>query len=289
MNHHTLDDSNRLLWKKLQETLKKISLDGHFALAYSGGVDSRFVAHAGQKMGFTPLLLHVRGPHIPRAESDYAQRWAASRNLPLRELAVSPLNLPAVAAGTRERCYDCKYALFSRLREVADGLPLCDGTHASDAQSYRPGRRALQELNINSPLALAGLSKPDIRRLGRLTGLEDSDQSARPCLLTRLDYGLRPSPELLSMISNGEQAVADALRAVFGKRSPDFRLRLTSPERWELHLRLPEGTRELPPALEQDLARALLDAAHVRVNRIAVLETLSGYFDRKSCSTEVQP
>lgn len=289
MNQHTPDGANHVLWKKLQAVLKEIAPDNHFALAYSGGVDSRFAAHAAQKMGFAPLLLHVRGPHIPRTESGYARDWAASRNLPLREITVNPLDLPAVAAGTRERCYDCKYALFSRLREMADGLPLCDGTHASDAQGYRPGRRALQELNIYSPLALAGLSKSDIRGLGSFTGLEDSDQSARPCLLTRLDYGLRPSPELLSMLSGGEQAVADTLRAAFGERAPDFRLRLTAPDRWELHLRMRHETRELPPSLERNLARALLDTVHVHVNRIAVLETLSGYFDRKNSSRAVQP
>lgn len=289
MNQLTLDGHSRMSWEKLQAMLEEIAPAGHFALAYSGGVDSRFTAHAAQKMGIAPLLLHVRGPHIPQTESTYARRWAASRNLPLREMAISPLDLPAVAAGTRERCYDCKYTLFSRLREAADGLPLCDGTHASDAQGYRPGRKALQELNIYSPLALAGLAKADIRHLGRLTGLEDSDQSARPCLLTRLNYGLRPSPELLSMLSNGEQAVADILRATFGERTPDFRLRLTAPEHWELHLRLPGEIRELPASLEQDLARTLLDTSHVRVSRIAVLETLSGYFDRKGCSGAVEP
>ncbi|MCH5278053.1 MAG: tRNA(Ile)-lysidine synthetase [Desulfovibrionaceae bacterium] len=269
-------------WNKLQVILKEIAPTGHFALAYSGGVDSRFAAHAAQKMGFAPLLLHVQGPHIPQSESAYARRWAAARGLSLRELVVSPMDLPAVAAGTRERCYACKHRLFSRLRDVADGLPLCDGTHASDTQGYRPGRKALKELNIYSPLALARLSKADIRQLGRMTGLDDPDQSARPCLLTRLNYGLAPSPELLTMIANGEQAAADVLRTAFGERTPDFRLRLTAPDRWELHLRSRDDTREVPPSVQHDLTQALRKRAHVPVACIAVMDTLSGYFDQKN-------
>lgn len=282
MNQCALDAPARVSWKKLQATLEEMAPHGEFALAYSGGVDSRFAAHAAQKMGFAPLLLHVRGPHIPEAESVYARRWAAERDLPLHEIMISPLDLPAVAAGTRKRCYACKYMLFSRLRDMAAGLPLCDGTHASDAQGYRPGRTALEELHVYSPLAQAGFSKANIRHLGRLTGLEDSDQSARPCLLTRLDYGLRPSPEILSMLANGEDAVSGVLRAAF-EETPDFRLRLTAPERWELHVRLPKS-HELPLSLKQDLTRILLEAAHVHVAHIAVLETLSGYFDQKSHS-----
>lgn len=285
MNNRALDNTLCFLWDNLQATLEEIAPNGHFFLAYSGGLDSRFMAHAAQKTGFAPLLLHVRGPHVPPTETAYARRWAAWRGLPLRELTVDPLSLPAVASGARDRCYACKFTLFSRLLEVAEGLPLCDGTHASDAQGYRPGRKALDELGIRSPLALAGLTKSDIRELGRLTGLEQADQSARPCLLTRLDYGMRPTPELLSTLSRGEQAVAETLRLAFGEHTPDFRLRLTGAERWELHLRPRSERRELPPPLEKRLARALKDAADVRVTRIAVLDSLSGYFDRKRPSS----
>ncbi len=281
MSSRPLDKALYFLWDNLQVILEEMALDGHFSLAYSGGLDSRFVAHAAQRAGFAPLLLHVRGPHVPPAETAYARRWAAWRGLSLRELTVDPLDLPAVASGTRDRCYACKFTLFSRLLEEAEGLPLCDGTHASDAQGYRPGRKALDELGIRSPLALAGLSKADIRALGRLTGLEHADQNARPCLLTRFDYGMRPTPELLNALSHGEQTIDEILRLAFGERAPDFRLRLTGPNCWELHLRPMGKKRELPPLLEKRLRSALKDAVGVNVTRIAVLDTLSGYFDRK--------
>lgn len=280
MSARVLDNTLRFLWDNFQVTLEDIAVNGHFALAYSGGLDSRFTAHAAQRTGFAPLLLHVRGPHVPPRETAYARRWAAWRGLPLREITVDPLALPAVAAGDRGRCYACKYTLFSRLRDVAEGLPLCDGTHASDSEAYRPGRKALAELGIISPLALAGLAKADIRDLGRLTGLEHANQTARPCLLTRLDYGMRPTPELLDRLIRGEQAVTGILRRVCGGRAPDFRLRLTGPERWELHLRPPGMRRDLPPRLEEHLSIALKEAAGVMIARIAVLDTLSGYFDR---------
>lgn len=280
MSARVLDNALRFLWDNLQATLEETAQDGHFALAYSGGLDSRFAAHAAQRTGFTPLLLHIRGPHVPPAETAYARRWAAWRGLPLREITVDPLNLAAVAAGARDRCYACKFALFSRLRDVAEGLPLCDGTHASDAQGYRPGRKALAELGVVSPLALAGLTKDDIRDLGRLTGLEHADQAARPCLLTRLDYGMRPTSALLSRLGRGEQAVADVLRLACGEQAPDFRLRLTAPGCWELHVR-PRNGRELPPPLKERLERALRESADVTVARIVELDSLSGYFDRK--------
>ena len=90
-----------------------------------------------------------------------------------------------MASGDRRRCYACKRNLFSLLKARTD-LPLCDGTNASDAGQYRPGIRAVEELGILSPLASAGLTKADIHRCAALTGMEDPEQKARPCLLTRL-------------------------------------------------------------------------------------------------------
>lgn len=279
---NTMKPENRLrfLWDNLQATLEEIAPDGHFALAYSGGLDSRFVAHAAQRDGLAPVLLHVRGPHVPPQETTYARRWAAWRGLPLREVTVDPLVLPAVAAGDRDRCYACKHTLFSRLRGEAENLPLCDGTHASDAEAYRPGRRALRELSVFSPLAVAGLGKTDIRALGGLTGLEHPDQRARPCLLTRFGYGLRPTSCLLNLAAKGEQAVADTLARIYGAAAPDFRLRLTGSDQWELHLRFQGEKGELSPDVAARLTLALKESAGLSRVCVAVLDTLSGYFDQ---------
>ncbi|WP_446425526.1 tRNA(Ile)-lysidine synthetase [Mailhella sp.] len=274
---------------------------GRFALAFSGGMDSRFLAHAAQLLGFSPLLLHVTGPHVPPEESDFARRWTAARGLSLREVPADPLSLPLVAQGSRRRCYACKRELFSRLlsdleREarhlsLPGPLPLCDGTNASDLHAFRPGTQAAQELGIRSPLALAGLSKADIYRLASLSDLDEPEQKPRPCLLTRLPYGVRPDASLLEGLAAGERAV----RAFFeehGGPLPDFRLRLVPQEDGtqsvsapslclDLHL-LHADALHLSRDAEHRLARVIAKAAPALPMpvRLVPQDTLSGFFDR---------
>ena len=225
------------LLPRLESVLGVLAAGNRFALAYSGGLDSRFLAHAAQRFGFEPVLLHIVGPHIPPEETDYARHWAASRELAYEELPADPLDLALVASGDRRRCYACKRNLFSLLKARTD-LPLCDGTNASDAGQYRPGIRAVEELGILSPLASAGLTKADIHRCAALTGMEDPEQKARPCLLTRLPYGMKPERSLLAGLAAGERAVHGVFASA-GLPGPDFRLRLVDAERLELHV-LPE-------------------------------------------------
>ena len=182
------------LLPRLESVLGVLAAGNRFALAYSGGLDSRFLAHAAQRFGFEPVLLHIVGPHIPPEETDYARHWAPSRELAYEELPADPLDLALVASGDRRRCYACKRNLFSLLKARTD-LPLCDGTNASDAGQYRPGIRAVEELGILSPLASAGLTKADIRRLSRealALGYRSSIFLRRPWLITGAHLTLAP-------------------------------------------------------------------------------------------------
>ena len=198
------------------------------AVAYSGGLDSRFLCHAALLCGCDVLAVHVSGPHIPAQESAGATAWAQQRGLPLRTARFDPLALPEVATNSPQRCYDCKTGLVHLLRgELAalacegQGHVLCDGTNADDLQAYRPGLRALEEGCVRSPLAEAGLSKAAIREAARATGLDRPDQRARPCLLTRMAYGMRPDAPTLARLAAAEDDLAKA--GPLG----DFRLRLT--------------------------------------------------------------
>jgi len=268
-------DENALL-SRLESVLGVLAAGNRFALAYSGGLDSRFLAHAAQWFGFEPVLLHIVGPHIPPEETDYARHWAAARELAYEELPADPLDSALVASGDRRRCYACKRNLFSLLK-ARTGLPLCDGTNASDAGQYRPGIRAVEELGILSPLASAGLTKADIHRCAALTGMEDPEQKARPCLLTRLPYGMKPERSLLAGLAAGERAVHGVFASA-GLPGPDFRLRLVDAERLELHV-LPEPA--LAPGLCAELARRIAEAApQLPPPRVVRVETLSGFFDR---------
>lgn len=232
-----------------------------FALAYSGGLDSRFLAFVATYFGYTPKLFHITGPHIPKAESAYAKDFALHNSLPYQEFFFTPLGIEAVRHTHKDRCYYCKNGLFTFLK-AKTFLPLADGSHASDAQSYRPGTKALREHSIYSPLALAGLEKQDIRNLAAYLGMEQPNQAARPCLLTRFAYNLEVQEDTLLVLEQAEAIIHTHLSG------EDFRLRVL-PEGLELHTCHP-----LPDSTHSALAAALPFAFAYRV-----LPTLSGYFD----------
>ena len=262
----------------LRQALFDAAKDGRFALAYSGGLDSRFLAHAAGLFGLKPLLLHVTGPHVPPEETDFARAWAKKNALPFREVSVNPLRLPSVAAGSRERCYACKKELFTRMLSETP-LPLCDGTNASDASAYRPGIRAVRELGVISPLALAGFGKKEIHFFAGETGMEQPLQKARPCLLTRLPYGATPTGEILAAVASGEKAARAALAGT-GLPDVDLRLRLVAPERLELHL-IDSDMEKLSAPFREELVQSV-HAAMPGYPRpvLSAQASLSGFFDR---------
>ncbi len=260
---------------------------GRFALAYSGGMDSRFLAHMASSLGFEPYLLMAVGPQVPPEEEEYGERWARQNGLSFRKISVDTLSLPLVAVNDRRRCYECKRKIFSslleNLRTEGEQLPLCDGTNASDAHAYRPGTQAVQELGVRSPLAIAGLSKADIYRLAALAGMERPEQKPRPCLLTRLPYGMKPDAELLRALASGEKAVRLALKPE-GQFEADFRLRLVpcgEGMRTELHLLKNEAGGVSPdlmarlPGIIAEAAPRLPAPVH-----ISAQDSLSGFFDK---------
>ena len=252
---------------------------GPLTVACSGGIDSRFLAHAAMRAGVPVQLVHVSGPHVPPADSAYALDWAGSCGLGVHVLELDPLTLPEVAVGGRDRCYACKSFLFSRIKAVASGR-VCDGSNASDAAEFRPGRRALRELAIVSPLAEIGLTKDMIRSLARQTGLARPDQRSAACLLTRLPYGLPPDRDVLARLAAGERAVEEALRAA-GHGEASFRLRLCETRSFELHLGLRNSSTELLQALDK-----VLNAAGFPRTPVRCMEAVSGYFDKEHAPRE---
>lgn len=254
----------------------------------SGGVDSRLLCHLARLCGCDVLALHALGPHLPAEETARAVEWAAARGLALHAVAVDVLALPQVAANGRERCYACKKALIAAFRDALfslgeGGRVLCDGTNADDAAAYRPGGRALAEGGVRSPLKEAGLTKAGIRALAAATGLDEPGQKARPCLLTRLAYGMPPDAETLARIARAEASVGRVL-AGFGVER-DYRLRL-APEPL-LQMQIPPGgatgamdvRADAESALDARLGEALAREgfAHCPIVRAA---SVSGYFDR---------
>lgn len=265
------DDAARR-WDMLLDRLRGL---GRLTIAFSGGVDSRFLAHAALRAGTVLELVHVRGPHVAPAETAFALRWSRSLGLEARVLDLDPLALPEVAAGDRERCYACKTFLFRRIADCARGA-LCDGSNSSDAAQYRPGLRALRELGVLSPLAEAGLAKDDIRGLGRRTGLEWPDQQSRACLLTRLPYGRPPERGLLARLAEGERVVEGILHQA-GLTDAPFRLRVSDTDSYELHV----AAASLPVHVIEELIGTLRDLGFPS-SAVRCMSAVSGYFDTTS-------
>ena len=264
----------------LKDAVAAASFDGTVTIAYSGGLDSRFLAFAASKLGYHVVLLHVAGPHMAPSESERAVKDARDMGLTVTVITANPLGITELAAAGKNRCYVCKRHVFTELLKHTAGGRLCDGTNASDLTVYRPGRKALTELGIHSPLAEAGIGKPDIRRIARTMGMAHPDQAARPCLLTRFPYGMMPDAGTLSLIAEAE----DWLEAQPEARGLKFRLRFPNPQkRDEAVLHVEKNS--LGDRTEADLdhwVQRLKTQFSPKLDSLtcAVLEKLSGFYDR---------
>ncbi|HNR14722.1 MAG TPA: ATP-dependent sacrificial sulfur transferase LarE [Thermodesulfobacteriota bacterium] len=178
-------------------------------VAYSGGVDSTFLLHSAvQALGAENTIAVIARSPL-RSAAEHADAIALTRSLGVvcMALDIDELSDPKVAGNSPDRCYHCKRKLFSQLREVAhiqEITWIIEGSNADDAAQYRPGKKALQELGIRSPLAEAQLTKNEVRRLSQEQGLPTWDKPANACFATRIPYGEPLSLQVLSMIEQGE-------------------------------------------------------------------------------------
>ena len=194
-----------------EETLQSFfDANGKVAIALSGGTDSTFLLHRAIMAGADVLPVIVR-THLSReTEVRRAMEVCRAGGLEPVVLDIDFLDIPDISTNGAERCYHCKHAMFSAIRETASrmGYPVvADGTNASDSEGDRPGMRAVRELGVASPLRDAGLTKNRIRELSRTDGLITWDLPSDSCLATRVDTGVPLTRDLLDMIEEGEDAV----------------------------------------------------------------------------------
>ena len=194
-----------------EETLQSFfDVNGKVAIALSGGTDSAFLLHRANASGADVLPVIVR-THLSReTEVERAIGLCTTEGLEPVILDMDLLGIPGISANGADRCYQCKHAMFTTIRETASrmGYPVvADGTNASDAEDDRPGMRAIRELGIVSPLRDAGLTKGRIRELSRIDGLVTWDLPSDSCRATRVDTGVPLTRELLDIIEKGEDAV----------------------------------------------------------------------------------
>lgn len=192
------------------DRLKKILVGLRSAiLAYSGGVDSVFLAAvAGEVLKDDLLAVTADSPTYPPEELRFARKAAA--HLGLRHLVIKTAELKdkRFSSNSSERCYYCKRRLFAELRSLADARGIkyvIDAANISDKSDYRPGNRAKKEFSVRSPLQEAGFDKEDIRRASKKMGLSTWNKPAMACLASRIPYGTPLRAKLLARINKAEQ------------------------------------------------------------------------------------
>jgi len=182
-------------------------------IAYSGGVDSAFLALvAHQELGSRALAVIADSASLPRRELAEAVELAEKFRFPFRVVKTGEFENPEYLANPANRCYFCKHELFTELEPIAraEGFRvIAYGENASDIGDFRPGAKAATEFQVRAPLKEAGLSKADIREFSARLGLPTADKPQMACLSSRIPHGEAVTPEKLSMIEAAENALRD--------------------------------------------------------------------------------
>ena len=197
--------------EKFAALCNQINAYGKLAVAYSGGVDSTFLLKVAEALlGDQAVAITARSSYIAKREIDEAQELAKNNhfNMQIIDFSLSK----EIENNPQDRCYLCKKAIFSEIKSHAEQLGIhvvADGSNADDIKDYRPGMRALRELDIKSPLMDAGITKSEIRTWSRMLLLDTWDKPAYACLLTRLPYDAPIMETDLRMIERAESYIMD--------------------------------------------------------------------------------
>ena len=199
---------------KFEQLQRRLQGYGSCLVAYSGGVDSVFLARvAHDVLGARSLAVIADSPSLPRRELQEALELAATFHFPVRVVKTAEFDNPSYLANPANCCYFCKHALFEHLTPIARAeqfAVIAYGENASDAGDFRPGAQAAVEFQIRAPLKEAGLTKAEIRELSAQLGLPTADKPQMACLSSRIPYGEPVSPEKLAMIEAAENVLRDA-------------------------------------------------------------------------------
>jgi len=196
---------------RLRALENRLAQLGALMVAYSGGVDSAFLAATAHRiLGDRMLAVLADSPSLARRDLEQAQAFAEAHGIPLRIVHTAELDRPEYRRNDGARCFHCKTELFSAMESLGSELGFTQisyGMNADDRKDYRPGQRAAEEHEVLAPLAEAGLTKDDVRTLARAAGYTLWDRPAAPCLSSRVEYGREVTPEVLSQVERAEEAV----------------------------------------------------------------------------------
>ncbi|PYV21609.1 MAG: ATP-dependent sacrificial sulfur transferase LarE [Acidobacteria bacterium] len=234
--------------RRLEEGLKSVP---SLVVAYSGGVDSAYLAYAAHRvLGKRMLAVTALSASYSARDRREAQACVERFRFPHEFVETGELENPAYRANSPNRCYFCKDELFQKLDELVRQrgyAAVAYGVNVDDQGDWRPGQRAAREHQVLTPLLDAELTKSEIRELARRAGLPVWDRPASACLSSRIAYGIEVTPERLAVVEKGEEALHE-----LGFRQVRVR-------HHENLVRIEIAPEELPRALTPEMARKFVD------------------------------